>query len=338
MDGTADILGHKRVLARLWAAAAAESLHHAYLFEGPKGAGKATVAVRLAQAVNCTGPGSRRPCGRCATCEQIAAGTHPDVTVLSPASDSAAGTIKVDAVRELIRQTGYRRFNARRRMVIVDPAEAMMPSAANALLKTLEEPPDGTGFILIASNASALLPTIRSRCQRIRFGAVAPDALVPWLAQKGFSEHAAAAARLSQGCPGKALALAEGGLVQRNELRTALLTAMNGDLHTRFEWSSQLTQAKRRADWRPKVEATLDILEDLLRDAAVQGSGSDQALLNSDLPDIVKRWSEALWPQGVEVLNRAVADTRDQLALNVTGKLALDALSAVIVRELGPRQ
>ncbi|NCG22184.1 MAG: hypothetical protein GWP91_24475, partial [Rhodobacterales bacterium] len=257
---------------------------------------------------------------------------------LAPLADSAAGTIKVDAVRELIRQSGYRRFNARRRMVIIDPAEAMMPSAANALLKTLEEPPDGTGFILVAANASALLPTIRSRCQRVRFGAVPSPELVQWLTTRGFGEQANSAARLSQGCPGKALALAEGGLVNRNQLRAALLTALNGDLNTRFEWSAQLTSAKRRADWRPKVDATLEILEDLVRDATVHGANSQRQLLNADIPDIVQRWSDALWPQGLHTVSKAIRTAREQIALNVTGKLALDALSAAIVRELGPRR
>src|SRR5690606_32790321 len=134
--------------------------HHAYLLEGPRGAGKRALADRYAMAANCTSETKAHPCGSCPTCRQIAAGTHPDVLVLVPDTERAARTIPIEAVREVIRQTTYHRYNARRRMVIVDPVEAMQEPAANALLKTLEEPPQGTGFLLVSHNPAALLPTI----------------------------------------------------------------------------------------------------------------------------------------------------------------------------------
>ena len=132
--------------------------------------------------------------------------------LVEPAADRASKTIGVDAIREVVRRTGYHRYGSRRRFVFIEPAEAMQPAAANALLKTLEEPPEGTGFILNCTNASALLPTILSRCQRVRFGAVAADELTTWLQARGHGESSARAARLSQGCPGRALALLDGDL------------------------------------------------------------------------------------------------------------------------------
>ena len=94
--GTRDILGHRSQIDALWEAVRADKLHHAYLFEGPRGAGKATVALRLAMAANCTAEGDEPPCGRCQTCRSVAAGTHPDVIRLEPRSDCAAPPVRCD--------------------------------------------------------------------------------------------------------------------------------------------------------------------------------------------------------------------------------------------------
>lgn len=337
MQGTGDILGHGPNLARLWGALERERLHHAYLFEGPRGVGKRTVAVRLAMAANCTGAPdvAARPCGACSACRLVAAGTHPDVLLLAPDPSRASGTIAVDDVREVVRQTGYRRYTGRRRFVIVDPAEAMQAAAANALLKTLEEPPEGTGFVLVSHNASALLPTILSRCQRVRFGAVPSDALAPWLADRGHPEHAAVAARLAQGCPGRAVELVEGGLDRRLALRSRLLEVLGGRLPDLFDWSADLTGGKRQ-DWRGDVELVASILEDLLRDVVVLASGAGVPLLDPDLEPVLSRWAGALWPDGVEVCRRAIDDLRADLEVNVSGKTAVDALLTRVATELGP--
>jgi DNA polymerase-3 subunit delta' len=334
-EGRDDILGHRATTERLWSTLARGKLHHAYLFEGPRGVGKSTVALRLAQAANCTDerPVEQRPCGRCDTCRQIASDVHPDVLRLEPDGSRAARTIPVEAVREVIRKTGYHRYSARRRVVIVDPAESMQEGAANALLKTLEEPPDGTGFLVVTHNASALLPTIRSRCQRVRFGAVPEDEIRRWLIGRGV-DNALEAARLAQGCPGRALALADHGLAERSELRTGLLQALEGQLDDVYAFSKSMTDG-RRQDWTERVEALLEIVEELLRDVAIQGAGAGGGLLNADIPQIVHRWTEALWPDGVEEAATAVQDCRDDLEVFVSGKTAIDALVTTLRRSLG---
>lgn len=336
MHGHADILGHRRALATLWQALERDALHHAYLFEGPRGVGKLTVALRLAMAANCTGDTTALPCGVCDTCRQIAAGSHPDVMRVAADPDKATATIAVDAVREIVRKTGYHRYGGKRRFILVDPAEAMAAPAANALLKTLEEPPEGTGFVLVTHNASALLPTILSRCQRVRFGAVPEAEVTAWLAERGHAEQAQLAARLGQGCPGRALALVEGGLERRLALRDRLLEVLGGRLTDIFDWSGELTQGKRQ-EWRDDVEALLEVIEDLLRDVVILGaSDSSGDLLNADRPEIVERWRRALWPGGVSVCARAVGDLREELLVNVTGKTSLDALLTRLATELGP--
>jgi DNA polymerase-3 subunit delta' len=234
----------------------------------------------------------------------------------------------------VVRAAGYHRYSARQRFVIIDPAEAMLPAAANALLKTLEEPPEGTGFFLIATHGSALLPTIRSRCQRIRFGALSDEVLVPWLAAQQVAQPALVA-RLAGGCPGLALDLAQGGLDKRLELRTRLLAALGGSLDSIFGLSEDICTGSR-AVWMKSAEALLDLLEDLVRDAVVLAADGDVQPIHTDIPEVISAWSSALWPNGIERCERAIQATRADLALNVTGKTALDALLTRIATELGP--
>jgi DNA polymerase-3 subunit delta' len=178
-----------RAVSSLRSALRRGAVHHAYLFAGPEGAGKGRAALLLAQAANCEGgpdeqaSGRDDPCGACGPCRKIERGVHPDVLVLrderamtkagrwepkggrTPSKD-----IVVDQVRDVVdRRLALKRFEGRRRFVIVDPADAMNPQAQNALLKTLEEPPPDTTLVLVASSPDSLLPTIRSRCLRVPF-------------------------------------------------------------------------------------------------------------------------------------------------------------------------
>jgi DNA polymerase-3 subunit delta' len=326
------LLGHRAVVERLWGALRRDSLHHALLFEGPSGVGKRTVAIRLAMAANCTG-NTAPPCGSCPSCRQILAGNHPDVLRVEPDAEKATATITVEQIREIVRQAGYHRYAGRRRVVIVDPAEAMLPAAANALLKTLEEPPAGTGFVLIANHASALLPTIVSRCQRYRFGPVPEAELTAWLEKRGLPE-AARLARVSLGCPGRALELADGRLQARAELRGALLQALSAELGAVFELSQKLCEGQARQEWTRHVEDLIAVIEDLLRDVAITATGAALPLLNADAEAVVDRWREALWPDGVAVVQGAIAEARENLLANVHGRTLLDALLVRLRSEL----
>jgi DNA polymerase III subunit delta' len=332
VTAASEILGHGPIIDRLWSTLAADRLHHAYLFEGPAGVGKRLVALRLAQAANCEDPGPAPPCGRCRSCTSIAAGAHPDVLWLEPEPGRATPIIAIDQVREVIRQAGYHRYAGRRRFIIVDPAEALPPPSANALLKTLEEPPDGTGFILIASHAASLLPTILSRCQRVRFSALPVPELEVWLDGRG-EAHAGARARLSMGCPGVALALSDQALEDRAELRDRVLRAAgSGDLGQIFALSVEICEGGR-AEWRARAELLLEIVEDLLRDACVAASGADVSLL--DDARLADRAAARLWPGGIERMQRAIHEARAALAVNATGKTALDAVLVRLSTELG---
>jgi DNA polymerase-3 subunit delta' len=164
-----ELRGQDRAIARLRAAIAADRVHHAYLFTGPAGSGKRTTALALASALNCeTAPGEG--CETCDPCLKIAAGIHPDVVVLE--REGAAQIVPIESIRNnVIARVGLPPHEARVRVFVIEEAStiALQPAAANSLLKTLEEPPARTMFVLGTVAPDQLLPTIRSRCQRITF-------------------------------------------------------------------------------------------------------------------------------------------------------------------------
>src|SRR5262245_39709604 len=184
-----DILGHHPMLALIAGAIDRGTLPPCLIFSGPAGVGKRSVALAVAQAINCANV--RRPstapdaagfavdaCGTCASCSRIARGIHPDVQTIVPGE---SGSIKIDEIRDMLRQVGFRPFEARRRVVLVDDAEALGREAQNALLKTLEEPPPGSMIVLVTAQPGLLLDTVRSRCPTVRFGPLDVADLSKWL-------------------------------------------------------------------------------------------------------------------------------------------------------------
>lgn len=170
-----DLIGHERPTAILKASILHDQVAHAYLFFGEDGIGKRLAALRFAQTINCEtdyGPEGPDACGACRSCRQIEARTHPDFLLIEPDQEQANPQIKIEQIRELEQQLVYHPLVGRRKVCLIDEADRMTPGAANALLKTLEEPPDHSLLLLITSRPSALLATVRSRCQGIRF--VAP--------------------------------------------------------------------------------------------------------------------------------------------------------------------
>jgi DNA polymerase-3 subunit delta' len=168
----ADITGHEQPISLLQAAVHNGRLAHAYLFYGETRIGKFMTAVRLAQALSCEQPSqpeAQDGCGRCRSCLQIAARTHPDYFVIEPDPKAATPQIKIEQVREIDQQLVYRPLVGERKICLIDDADRLTIGAANALLKTLEEPPGHSLFILVTSRLHALPITIRSRCQALRF-------------------------------------------------------------------------------------------------------------------------------------------------------------------------
>ncbi|MEC8423957.1 MAG: DNA polymerase III subunit delta' [Myxococcota bacterium] len=326
--------GNEPVRAQLLRMAESERLHPCLLFEGPSGVGKRATATWLARLVNCEAVAEARPCGRCWSCRQIPQGMHPDIMEVGLDPERTAPVISVKQARALTSALVLRPFHARRRFVIIDPAEAMTIEAANALLKTFEEPPADTGFILVTSHPSRLLATVRSRTQRVRFGPTPPDVLVPWLTQRGLAD-AVSLARLSEGCPGAALALADGGVAAERAARDAVVAALEGPLQARIAFVEKLTKGDRAA-WRVRADRMLGALETLARDALVfSAQGQSAPLMSLDRPELVAAWAAALGVSGAGRVGEAVGRARADLDGFVNGRLVLDHLLACIVRELG---
>jgi DNA polymerase-3 subunit delta' len=166
-----NVIGHERPKLILQAALRHDRIAHAYLFHGEEQIGKRQTAIAFAQVVSCENPSPAGPdaCGECRACRQIAARSYPDFFVIEPDREQANPQIKIEQVRELEEQIVYRPLVASRKICLIDEADRMTAAAANALLKTLEEPPGHSLFLLVTSRPFALPATIRSRCQSIHF-------------------------------------------------------------------------------------------------------------------------------------------------------------------------
>src|SRR5512147_1312083 len=200
-----DIVGHERPVTILKRALANGTLAHAYLFSGAEGIGKKMTALALAAAVNCPQGGPDGGCGACPSCRRVFSGGHPDVHLLVPDGDE----IKIDQVRHIQEDLSLRPFEGVGKTLIVDFAERMNAASSNAFLKTLEEPPGEALIILVTAMPQGLLPTIRSRCQEMRFQPLPRPALARALARKrGIPEEDAwFLAALAQGSMGRGLGM-----------------------------------------------------------------------------------------------------------------------------------
>ena len=236
---------------------------HALLLRGARGRGKAMFAGRLAAALLCGSDPA--PCGECASCRLCAAGSHPDRIDVGLAPDRRE--IVVDQIRTLIYSVGLTARFGRWKVVIVDPADAMNRHAANTLLKTLEEPPGAAVFVLVSSNHAQLLPTIRSRCQRIDFPDPDPEIALQWL--RGRVPEPEAALALARGAPIGAVEMTHGGLL-------AVRSTLDRDLDEILANGDPMTVAAR---WKELGRETVsrwlvDILAERLRRSA--GSGGER--------------------------------------------------------------
>ena len=212
MDESKDYLPwHEGAWNQVLGARAGGRLPHAMLVHGPKGIGKERFARQLAALCLCDrAPAGPQPCGECRGCRLAAAGTHPDLYVVEPGEGKIA--LAIDQIRALSGDLVLAPHLGSLRVAIIRPAEAMTPAAANALLKTLEEPAGATLLLLVSARPSALPPTVRSRCQAIRFRPPPASQATAWLAQQDATEQAwDALLELAGGAPLAALALSRSG-------------------------------------------------------------------------------------------------------------------------------
>jgi DNA polymerase III subunit delta' len=250
-----DVPGHRRLTELLARSIRHDTLPPSLLFVGPSDGGARDTAIALAQTLNCLDASRFAPkdgaleadaCGQCSACTRIARGIHPDVLLVEPGD---TGSIKIEQVRDVVERTAYRPFEGRRRIVIIDHAEAMPETGQNALLKTLEEPPPSSVFLLITALPDQLLPTVRSRMIRLSFADLG----------KATSDD-------------ESLEIAGGVLAQ---------AAAGGDASRRLEAAKDLlaTSGGVGAHDRDQLGAHLRAMASLLRDIAALATGADPRVL-----------------------------------------------------------
>ncbi len=288
--------------------AAAERVPPSLLFSGPGGVGKLETAIAIAQAQNClTLPG--KGCGECPACVRIHKGEHPDVRIARP--EGAGRQLKAESVRQIVSEAPSRPFEGRRRVSIFVDAERMNPTAANILLKTLEEPPPWANLMLVTSNAAALLPTILSRCQVYRFAPLAIDDLTGQLvSQHGMDrERATLLAALSGGSLNKALELEDESLaeVRSEALRVAGVVVDGARARDMVPWADQLAKDDR-------LLLLLHLLLGILRDVATRCAGGK--LVHQDLETDLGRLAAAaplpVWLHAYQLAEQSLQDLRDR--------------------------
>jgi len=285
-----DIFGHDWAVEMLRQHVQHDALRHAYLLTGPAGVGRRSLAIRLAQAIQCQTPAAPGvPCRTCRVCRQIEAGQNIDLMVTQ--AEAEGGTLKVEQVREVTKFLSLKPYASPFKVVLFLRFEEANANAQNALLKTLEEAPAHALLLLTADNAEQLLPTIVSRCEVLRLRPMRATAVTEFLVSKGLdAEKARLLGHLSGGRPGYALRLAadEKALAFRGEKLDDLRELLTANRRTRLAYAEKL--AKEKDTFRQALFIWLSFWRDVLLRAA----GSESPLTNLDRPGEVARLAEQL--------------------------------------------
>jgi len=326
-------IGHEWAVAML-ARAARTRPSHAYLITGPAQIGKLTLAQDFARALNCTagdapslfGESAEPPCGACRTCQAIAAGRCPDVNVVRRHADKSE--ILVDQLRDAQNDLALKPYEARWRVAIIEHIDEANASAANAFLKTLEEPAPQVVMVLTAQNPESVLQTIRSRCQQLPLRPL-PVAQVQEALTGRFgvaAEQARMLARLSAGRLGWAIEASrdEDLLAQRRAQLEQWLEAPGMSTAARIELAGKLTA--KDADARGALDLWLSWWRDLM---LVRGGQADAAV-NADFAERLQHESERLDLRAIERYLTAIQETRVQVEQNVNARLALEVMLLAI--------
>ncbi len=331
-----EIVGHDWAVDYFRRSIAADHIAHAYLFAGPAGIGKATLAQRLAQALVCD-RGGIDPCLECRACKRVAHGNHPDVRAISLASQATAQKtdeprsreLRIDTIREWQRDIDLRPFEARRRIFILDDAEKLTDQAANAMLKTLEEPPLYAVLILIAQGPGDLLPTIVSRCRILRLRPI-PRSVVAGALRERYTladDDAALLAAWSSGRLGWAVAAIEDPdmLEQQRSSLDTLTGLRTSSRVARLKWAED-----RAREYRTDQESTLGWLllwQTWWRDVLLLATGCGEAITYLDRRQELAQAASAVPLDNIHAFLRHIEQTRAQLADNVNPQLALENLA-----------
>jgi len=326
------VVGQARAVSLLQLSLEKGTLSHAYLLVGPSHVGKMTLALNLAQALNCQA--AEPPCGLCDACQKIASGKHADIQIigLNSAGNSTEAKprteIGIDQIREIQHSSSLPPFEGRYKVFIIDGAELLSSEAANCLLKTLEEPVGGVIFILLTTNDGILPATVVSRCQRLELRPLATSQVESALNERWGIEpqKAELLARLCHGCLGWALSAAvDDSLLQRRAERIdRLLDITNGDYEERFDYVAQL--ATQFSQSRDLVQKILDLWLDWWRDLLLVKLGCNDAITNIDLKAMLVDMSRGYNLAHIKAFINSIQAAGEQLRQNANPRLVLEVL------------
>ena len=364
--GFQDFLGNTQTVTHLRESIRAERFPHSLILAGPRGAGKYTLALMLAKAVNCLHPtesdGLPDFCGVCSNCTRIADAanleerlaeavearealretdkretriliqTHPDVLIVPP--DPPQLQIKIGQVRQVIHVAYYRPPVESKRTFTIFTSSAFMREAANSLLKVLEEPPEHTSLILLTENPQELLPTIRSRAVVHRLGALPPSELESLLATRRpllKSADRALAARLAEGAVGRALTIdLSVYLASRQDALVMLRTALGEPNYTQLFHATESYRAG--ADGQEKTINLLRAMGSLIEDLLLVVAGTPRLVRNLDLAAELERMAQGLTVDWIDGAARALVQVESGMRRNLLRSLSLDAMAVGMER------
>jgi len=300
-----------------------KGIAHAFLLLGPHHIGKRTLALNLAQALNCDDP--KPPCGHCHSCQRILEQKHSDVIIIGL---NSSAEISIDNMRELHSLAKLPPYEGKCKAFIIDDSEYLSSEAANSLLKILEEPPPKLVWLLLAAEERRLLPTIISRCQRLELKPVPTEKIEKMLIDlyKVDPAQAKLLARLSQGCPGWALsALKDDDILKLRAQRIARLSSLlTTGLEQRFTYAQELA-TQFTQDRKPVIEV-IEIWLSWWRDLMLMKGSCKEAITNIDYEADLRKQAEALSLNQTKEFLANLRSIREELFKNVNPRLAFELL------------
>jgi DNA polymerase III subunit delta' len=322
MTGNWNIVGHEWAVDMLKKHVIYGTMRHAYLFAGPPGLGRRTLAIRFAQALNCQTPlEAGIPCGECRDCKQIEAMRHADLTVIQ--ADSEGGTLKVDQIREARRSLTLKPYQANFRVALFLRFQEANDNAANALLKTLEEAPSYAVLILTADNPEQLLPTIVSRCEVLRLRPLKIENVQSALENRGVeTSQARLIAHISGGRFGYALRLIENEalLEKREERLNDLQGLISASRVEKFAYADKLARDKE------SMRQAVLIWLSYWRDVMLRSAQAETPLVNVDRNLEIEELAGRL---DLSMARRAVSnfeEVLEKMERNVNSRLLAEVL------------